>query len=58
MEEEDDDNNYMLNNENGFKTRTDLSEAIRPSEEGIIESVMLTTNRAGYTICKVKCVAQ
>ena len=55
MEEEDDDNNYMLNNDNGFKTRTDLSEAIRPSEEGIIESVMLTTNRAGYTICKVKC---
>jgi DNA-directed RNA polymerase II subunit RPB2 len=45
----------MLNNDNGFKTRTDLSEAIRPSEEGIIESVMLTTNRAGYTICKVKC---
>jgi len=55
MEEEDDDNIYMSDNTNGLKTRTDLSESIRPSEEGIIESVMLTTNRSGYTICKVKC---
>ena len=37
------------------KKKTDLSEAIRPSEEGTIESVMLTTNRSGYTIAKVKC---
>ena len=38
-----------------IKRKTDLSEAIRPSEEGTIESVMLTTNRSGYTIAKVKC---
>ena len=37
------------------KRKTDLSESIRPSEEGTIESVMLTTNRSGYTIAKVKC---
>ena len=37
------------------KTKTDLSESIRPSEEGVIESVMVTTNRAGYIIAKVKC---
>ena len=37
------------------KKKTDLSESIRPSEEGTIESVMLTTNRDGYTIAKVKC---
>ena len=46
---DDEDNNSSSRN------RTDLSEAIRPSEEGTIESVMLTTNRAGNTICKVKC---
>ena len=38
-----------------IKRKTDLSEAIRPSEEGTIESVILTTNRSGYTIAKVKC---
>ena len=37
------------------RKKTDLSEAIRPSEEGTIESVMLTTNRDGFTIAKVKC---
>jgi DNA-directed RNA polymerase II subunit RPB2 len=37
------------------KRKTDLSESIRPSEEGTIESVMLTSNRDGYTIAKVKC---
>ena len=30
------------------KTKQDISEAIRPSESGIIESVMLTTDREGY----------
>ena len=37
------------------KKKTDLSESLRPSEEGVIESVMLTTNRSGYIIAKVKC---
>ena len=37
------------------RRKTDLSESIRPSENGTIESVMLTTNRSGYTISKVKC---
>ena len=37
------------------KKKTDLSESLRPSEEGTIESVMLTTNRSGYIIAKVKC---
>ena len=31
-----------------------ISEAIRPSENGIIESVMLTTGRQGYKMAKVK----
>ena len=37
------------------RRKTDLSEAIRPSEEGTIQSVMLTTNRSGFVIAKVKC---
>ena len=54
MEDEDNDDENNINDPS-TKTRTDLSEAIRPSEEGTIQSVMLTTNRAGNTICKVKC---
>ena len=38
-----------------IKRKQDISEAIRPSESGIIESVMLTTDRQGYKIAKVKC---
>ena len=37
------------------KRKQDVSEAIRSSESGIIESVMLTTDRQGYKIAKVKC---
>ena len=37
------------------KRKTDISEAIRPNESGIIESVMLTTDRQGYKLAKVKC---
>ena len=50
MNEDSDEENNSPN-----RDRTDLSEAMRPSEEGTIESVMLTTNREGNTICKVKC---
>ena len=52
---DDDDDNNDNNNIINSKTRKDLSEAIRPSEEGIIESVMLSTTQSGYPICKVKC---
>ena len=37
------------------KRKQDISEAIRPNESGIIESVMLTTDRQGYKLAKVKC---
>ena len=40
---------------NTSKIKQDISEAIRPSESGIIESVMLTTDRQGYKMAKVKC---
>ena len=42
-----------MNNE--FKTRHDISEAVRPSENGIIESVMLTKDRDDFRLAKVKC---
>ena len=50
MDVEDESGEYKVT-----KTKTDLSESIRPSEEGVIESVMVTTNRSGYIIAKVKC---
>ena len=37
------------------KIKQDISEAIRPNESGLIESVMLTTDRQGYKLAKVKC---
>ena len=37
------------------KIKQDISEAIRPNESGIIESVLLTTDRQGYKLAKVKC---
>ena len=53
------DNDSDDENENEIKTITkrkqDISEAIRPNESGIIESVMLTTDRQGYKLAKVKC---
>ena len=48
---DDDDENAESNS----KKKQDISEAIRPSESGIIESVMLTTDRQGYKMAKVKC---
>jgi DNA-directed RNA polymerase II subunit RPB2 len=36
------------------KRKQDISEAIRPNENGVIESVLLTTDRQGYKIVKVK----
>ena len=48
--EDDDENDTIIT-----KTKQDISEAIRPSESGIIESVMLTTDREGYKMAKVKC---
>jgi DNA-directed RNA polymerase II subunit RPB2 len=50
----DDDEDNEDQNPTG-KIKTDISEAIRPSENGIIESVMLTTDRDGYKMAKVKC---
>ncbi len=49
MDESDDENDGLT------KKKQDISEAIRPSESGIIESVMLTTDRQGYRMAKVKC---
>ena len=48
--EDDDENEYSTS-----KKKQDISEAIRPSESGIIESVMLTIDRQGYKMAKVKC---
>ena len=48
-----DDEDEEQNNE--FKTRHDISEAVRPSENGIIESVMLTKDRDDFRLAKVKC---
>ena len=50
MEEDDDENDTYIS-----KRKQDISEAIRPSESGIIESVMLTIDRQGYKMAKVKC---
>ena len=50
MEDDDDDNDVKF-----LKKKQDISEAIRPSESGIIESVMLTIDRQGYKMAKVKC---
>jgi len=50
IEEDDNDSESVV-----IKRKQDISEAIRPSESGIIESVMLTTDRQGYKIAKVKC---
>ena len=50
MDEEDNENEGNIT-----KKKQDISEAIRPSESGIIESVMLTTDRQGYKMAKVKC---
>jgi DNA-directed RNA polymerase II subunit RPB2 len=36
------------------KRKQDISEAIRPNENGVIESVMLTTDRQGFKLAKVK----
>ena len=36
------------------KRKIDISEAVRPNENGVIESVMLTTDRLGFKIAKVK----
>jgi DNA-directed RNA polymerase II subunit RPB2 len=49
--DEDDDENANSN----IRIKQDVSEAIRSSESGIIESVMLTADRQGYKIAKVKC---
>ena len=49
----DDENNNEINAIT--KIKQDISEAIRPNESGIIESVMLTTDRQGYKLAKVKC---
>ena len=53
MEEDLDDD---INNEISVitKRKQDISEAIRPNENGVIESVLLTTDRQGYKIAKVK----
>ena len=50
IDEGDDENEGHI-----AKRKQDISEAIRPSESGIIESVMLTTDRQGYKMAKVKC---
>ena len=50
MEEDDEITEF-----NNSKKKQDISEAIRPSESGIIESVMLTIDRQGYKMAKVKC---
>ena len=50
MEDDDNDNDGYIS-----KRKQDISEAIRPSESGIIESVMLTIDRQGYKMAKVKC---
>ena len=50
MEEDDEITDF-----NNSKKKQDISEAIRPSESGIIESVMLTIDRQGYKMAKVKC---
>ena len=36
------------------KRKTDISEAVRPNESGVVESVMLTMDRQGFKIAKVK----
>ena len=36
------------------KRKIDISEVIRPNENGVIESVMLSTDRLGFKIAKVK----
>ena len=36
------------------KRKQDISEAMRPNENGVIESVMLTTDRQGFKLAKVK----
>ena len=48
------ENNENEENEFIIKPKQDISEAVRPSESGIIESVMLTTDRNGYKMAKVK----
>ena len=48
-DEENEDTGYIN------KPKQDISEAVRPSESGIIESVMLTIDRNGYKMAKVKC---
>ena len=48
------ENNENEENEYIIKPKQDISEAVRPSESGIIESVMLTTDRNGYKMAKVK----
>jgi len=52
MDDIDDDNDNEINTIT--KRKQDISEAIRPNETGVIESVMITTDRQGYTIAKVK----
>ena len=55
MEDEDVDDENQNDVNNIIKTKTDISEAIRPNESGIVESVMVTTDRQGFKMAKVKC---
>ena len=45
----------MENPDRNINQRIDVSERIRPDEEGIIESVMFSMNGEGFRIAKVKC---
>ena len=55
IEEDSDEENDNKDINVIVKRKQDISEAIRPNESGIIESVMLTTDRQGYKMAKVKC---
>ena len=48
-------NNNNNENDNHIKKKQNVSVSIRPNEYGIIESVMLTTDRDGYRLAKVNC---
>ena len=55
MDNDSDEENDNEINQKIIKKKQDISEAIRPNESGIIESVMITTDRQGYKMVKVKC---
>ena len=48
-------NKKKKDNDKDSKEKQNVSVSIRPNEYGIIESVMLTTDRDGYKLAKVKC---